>query len=193
MFNSLRFRLPALFLAGIALAGLVTSLIALTLFQDYTRSESLAELRREARGLAELYAESAVRAVDEEKAAPAFAAAKLEAATGDRLFYVGQSLSPGEDSGLTRISVADVGVDLASNRIVTFEFEPPGEDRPFLAAAHPIRPGGATVFGYLIVAKPKAELRATWVTLLSRLAIAFLVALVVVGALALYLSRRITK
>jgi len=192
MLNSLRFRLPALFLAGIALAGLVTSLIALRLFQDYTRTASLNELRREARGLAQLYAESAVRAVDEEKAAPAFAAAKLEAATGDRLFYVGTSLSPGEDSGLTRITLDDVGVDLARNRIVTFEFEPPGEDRPFLAAAHPIRPGGATVFGYLIVAKPKAELRETWLTLLSRLAIAFLVGLVVVGALALYLSRRIT-
>jgi two-component system, OmpR family, sensor kinase len=193
MFTSLRFRLPALFLAGIALAGLVTSLIALTLFQDYTRNESLKELRREATGLAELYAESALRAVDEEKAAPAFAAAKLEAATGDRLFYVGESISPGEDTGLTRIQVADVGVELTGNRIVTFEFEPPGEDRTFLAAAHPIRPGGAIVFGYLIVAKPKAELRATWVTLLSRLAIAFLVALVIVGALALYLSRRITK
>ena len=193
MLRSLRFRLPALFLAGIALAGLVTSLIALRLFQDYTRTASLNELRRNARGLAQLYAESAVRAVDEEKAAPAFAASKLEAATGDRLFYVGTSLSPGEDSGLTRISLADVGVDLSRNRIVTFEFEPPGEDRSFLAAAQPIRPGGATVFGYLIVAKPKAELRATWLTLLSRLAIAFLVALVVVGGLALYLSRRITK
>ena len=89
MLNSLRFRLPALFLAGIALSGLVTSLIALRLFQDYTRDASLNELRREARGLAQLYAESAVRAVDEEKAAPTFAAAKLEAATGDRLYFVG--------------------------------------------------------------------------------------------------------
>jgi hypothetical protein len=56
MLNSLRFRLPALFLAGIALAGLVTSLIALRLFQDFTRNESLQELRQEARGLADLYA-----------------------------------------------------------------------------------------------------------------------------------------
>src|SRR5688500_20195814 len=102
MLKSLRFRLPALFLAAIALAGLVTSLIALTLFQDYTRNESLKELRQEARGLAELYAESALRAVDEEKAAPAFAAAKLESATGERLFYVGEAISPGEDIGLTR-------------------------------------------------------------------------------------------
>ena len=192
MLNSLRFRLPALFLAGIALSGLVTSLIALRLFQDYTRTASLNELRREARGLAQLYAESAVRAVDEEKAAPAFAASKLEAATGDRLYFLGTSLSPGEDSGLTRVTLKDVGVDLSGNRIVTFEFEPPGEDRPFLAAAHPIQPGGGAVFGYLIVAKPKDELRNAWVTLLSRLAVAFLFSLVVVGALAFYLTRRIT-
>ena len=192
MLNSLRFRLPALFLAGIALSGLVTSLIALRLFQDYTRTASLNELRREARGLAQLYAESAVRAVDEEKAAPAFAAAKLEAATGDRLYFLGTSLSPGEDSGLTRVTLKDVGVDLSTTRIITFEFRPPGQRRTFLAAAHPIRPGGATVFGYLIVAKPKDELRDAWVTLLSRLAIAFLFSLVVVGALAFYLTRRIT-
>jgi len=193
MLNSLRFRLPALFLAGIALSGLVTSLIALRLFQDYTRDASLNELRREAQGLAQLYAESAVRAVDEEKAAPTFAAAKLEAATGDRLYFVGASLSPGEDTGLTRITLTDVGVDLSTQRIVTFEFRPPGQNRTFLAAAHPIRPGGGTVFGYLVVAKPKAELRDAWVTLLSRLAIAFLFSLVVVGALALYLTRRITE
>ena len=192
MLNSLRFRLPALFLAGIALSGLVTSLIALRLFQDYTRTASLNELRREARGLAQLYAESAVRAVDEEKAAPAFAASKLEAATGDRLYFLGTSLSPGEDSGLTRVTLKDVGVDLSTTRIITFEFRPPGQRRTFLAAAHPIRPGGATVFGYLIVAKPKEELRDAWVTLLSRLAIAFLFSLVVVGALAFYLTRRIT-
>ena len=46
-----------------------------------------------------------------------------------------------------------------------------------------MRPGGetGTVFGYLIVAKPKAELRETWLTLLTRLALAFVGALVVVG------------
>ncbi len=194
MFKSLRFRLPALFLAAIALAGLVASLIALTLFQDYTKNESLMELRREARGLAALYAESAIRASDEDKAAPAFAAEQLEAATGDRLFYVGAPLFPGQDAGLTRLSRADVGTPLVGNSVITFEFEPPREERPFLAAAHPLRLGGDTgaIFGYLIVAKPKAELRATWVTLLSRLAVAFLVGLVVVGGLALYLSRRIT-
>jgi signal transduction histidine kinase len=196
MLNSLRFRLPALFLAGIALSGLVTSLIALRLFQDFTRNETLQELRQEARGLADLYAEWAVRALDENKAAPTFAASKLEAATGDRLFEVVLVRSfLDSDSGLTRLTPADVGVALNTERIVTFEFEPPGENRPYLAAAYPIRLGGdkGATFSYLIVAKPKAELRETWITLLSRLAIAFLVGLVIVGALALYLSRRITR
>ena len=196
MLNSLRFRLPALFLAGIALAGLVTSLIALRLFQDFTHDESLKELRQEATGIADLYAEWAVAALDENKAAPAFAASKLENATGDRLFEV--VLAPsflGEDSGLRRLTRADVGVELSTERIVTFEFEPPG--RTGRISPPPIRSGSAAskgvTFSFLIVAKPKAELRQTWITLLSRLAIAFLVGLVIVGALALYLSRRITK
>ncbi len=194
MLHSLRFRLPALFLAGIALSGLVTSLIALRLFQEHTRGETLTELREEASGLAQLYAESAVRASDEDKAAPTFAAAKLEAATGDRLFYVGASIFPGDDAGLTRLSQADLGVELDDDEVVSFEFQPPGEDRTFLAVAQPLRLGdeSGAVFGHLIVAKPKAELRDASVTLLWRLAIAFLVALVVVGALAVYLSRRIT-
>jgi signal transduction histidine kinase len=197
LLNSLRFRLPALFLAGIALAGLVTSLIALRLFQDYTQTQSQRELRREAQGLAGLYAEWAVRALDEDKAAPSFAAEKLEAATGDRLFEVVRASSyPGldADSGLTRLGQKDVGQTLGDS-IVDFEFTPPGETRRYLAVAYPIRLGGpgSVAFSYLIVAKPKAELRDAWVTLLSRLAIAFLLALVVVGALAVYLSRRITK
>jgi two-component system, OmpR family, sensor kinase len=193
MFRSLRFRLPAFFLAAIALAFLVASLIALRLFQDYTRDRSLVELRQEARGLAQLYAESAVRANDEGRAAPAFAASKLEAATGDRLFYVGLGVFPGQDPGLTRLTTTDVGERLPRDRLVTFEFVPPGEDRTFLAAAQPLRLEGLpSPFGTLIVAKPKDELRAAWMTLAGRLALAFLVGIVVVGGLALYLSRRIT-
>ena len=39
--SSLRFRLPAFFLAGLVLAGLVASLIAIGLFQDYARDQLL--------------------------------------------------------------------------------------------------------------------------------------------------------
>ena len=52
MFSSLRVRLPLLFLAGIVLAGIVTGLIALQLFRDFARNQSLRELRRESKGIA---------------------------------------------------------------------------------------------------------------------------------------------
>jgi hypothetical protein len=55
MFRSLRFRLPALFLAGIALTGLVSTLIAFGLFRNYTQNQARKELRCEVAGLTQLY------------------------------------------------------------------------------------------------------------------------------------------
>src|ERR687884_473717 len=43
MFGSLRFRLPALFLLGIVLAGIVATAISIRFFQNYTRARALAE------------------------------------------------------------------------------------------------------------------------------------------------------
>ncbi len=194
MFRSLRVRLPLLFLAAIALAFLVASLIALRLFQDYTRTQSLAELRREASGLARLYGEAARQSNDDRVKAPNFAAATLEDATGDSLYYIGLNIFPGQEAGLTRVTEVDVGRKLRlSTKIVTFEFEPPGENRTYLAVSHPLLlEAGTPPFGQLIVAKPKNELRNAWVTLIERLALAFLGAIVLVGGLAWYLSGRLT-
>jgi two-component system OmpR family sensor kinase len=192
MFGSLRFRLPALFLLGIALAGMVAALIALRLFQDYTRDEALRELRQEAAGLAQLYQESALRAVDEGENAPDFAAARLEAATGNTLYYVGSSPFPGQDAGLKPLPEEAIDERLRNlERPITFEFDIEG--RRYLAAAEPFRlEREAEPFGALVVAKPRTELRDQWVPLVQRLALAFLVGILVAGALAWYLSRRIT-
>ncbi len=192
MLGSLRFRLPALFLLGIALAGILAALIALRLFQDYTHDQTVIELRREASGLAQLYAESALQAADEGANAPDFAAATLEKATGDTLFYVGTSVFPGQDSGLTRLPAEAVDDRLHELRgLLSFEFTLAG--RRYLAAAEPLRlEPGAAPFGALVVAKRRTELRDQWVPLVQRLALAFLVGIVVAGALSWYLSRRIT-
>src|SRR5579862_1693323 len=89
MFTSLRFRLPAFFLTGVALAGIVSTAIAVQLFQAHLRSQSLAELKRDAVGLTNLYQEAALRAINEGRSAPDFRGAELEQATGARLYYVG--------------------------------------------------------------------------------------------------------
>jgi signal transduction histidine kinase len=195
MFGTLRFRLTALFLSVVFVFGLVSMAFAVRLFQDVTRSESVSELKREAAGLADLYAESALRSSDEGARAPEFAAKNLELATGDELYYVGASLFPGQRFGLTRLTRDALGgAQLDPERVVTFEFTPPGESRVLLAAAQPVQlQRGTEPFGWLVVAKPVTELREQWVTLLERLALALAVGILLGAALFWWLSRRLTE
>ena len=194
MLGSLRFRLPALFLLGIVLAGVVAALISLRLFQTYTRSQSIQELQREASGLSQLYADAALRAADEGSGAIDFAASKLELATGDRIFYVGASLFPGQDSGLKRLAESSVPPAVSELKgPVTFEFTPPGSSRSYLAAAEPVRlEPESDALGAIIVAKPRTELRDQWLPLVVRLAAAVAVGALLAGLLSWWLSRKIT-
>ncbi len=195
MLGTLRFRLTALFLTVVLVFGLVSIALAVRLFQDVTRTESVRELSREAAGLADLYAQAALRSSDEGTQAPAFAARNLELATGNTLFYVGLSLFPGQRFGLTRLPRSALGdVDLPRDGLVTFEFTPPGDDTRLIAAAQPVRLArGTEAFGWLVVAKPVTELRAQWLTLLGRLALALAVGIGLAGMLFWWLSRRLTE
>jgi signal transduction histidine kinase len=195
MFGTLRFRLTALFVAVVLVFGLVSIGLAVRLFQDVTRKQSVEELRREATGLAALYAESALRSSDEGAKAPEFAAAKLELATGDELYYIGASLFPGQRFGLARLPRSALGgTQLDRDRQVIVEFTPPGETRRLIAAAQPVQlVQGTEPFGWLIVAKPETELREQWLTLFGRLALALAVGIALGGVLFLWLSRRLTE
>jgi DNA-binding response OmpR family regulator/signal transduction histidine kinase len=195
MLGSLRFRLTAVILAVVLVFGLVSIGLAVRLFQDVTRQQSVDELRREASGLAALYAESAIRSSDEGAKAPEFAAEKLELATGDELYYIGASLFPGQRFGLTRLPRNALGdIELARDEQVVVEFTPPGESRRLLAVSQPVQlVQGTEPFGWLIVAKPEAELREQWVSLLGRLALALAVGVALAGLLFLWLSRRLTE
>jgi signal transduction histidine kinase len=195
MLGTLRFRLTAVFLAVVLVFGLVSITLAVRLFQDVTRQQSVDELRREASGLAALYSEAAIRSSDEGARAPEFAAAKLELATGDELYYVGLTPFPNQQFGLTRLPRSALeGAALDRDRQVILEFTPPGESRRLIAAAQPVQlVQGTEPFGWLIVAKPEAELREQWLTLLGRLALALAVGVVLAGLLFLWLSRRLTE
>jgi signal transduction histidine kinase len=184
MFRSLRFRLPAFFLTGIVLAGLLAAGIAFVVFQDYTRSRTIHGLRREAKGLAALYAQQANRET--------FSSQHLEEATGNRLFYAGLSLFPGQRPSLRRLPLSAIDWPaVRSGRVVQFDFTPPGEHRKFLAIAQPVKLG-KQVFGALVVATPAATLRSSFLTIMERLALAFAAGVLLAGALGWYLSRRLT-
>ena len=192
--GSLRFRLPALFLLGIVLAGVFASVIALRLFQGYSRDSSYEELGREARGIAQLYGDAALRAAEEGTPAPDFAPQALELATGDQLFYVGAPAFPGQDSGLQRLPESAVPrAALAKGGQLRFEFRPPGEARTYLAMSQPLRlePDGP-VLGAIVVAKPGDVVRDQWVPLVGRLAAAIAIGALLAWLLGLWLSRRIS-
>ncbi|HEV3408206.1 MAG TPA: HAMP domain-containing sensor histidine kinase [Gaiellaceae bacterium] len=191
--RSLRFRLPALFLAGFLLAGIVSALIAVRLFQDHAREQTLKELRTQAAGLADLYAAAALENLDEGQRSPRFAAPRLERATGTRLYYAGLDIFPGQISGLRQLDRKVLNwAELGEGEVQTLEFQPPGSETTYLAVAHPLRLGDET-FGALVVAKPQTVLQERWVRLVERFALAFLAGLAVAAGLVWYLSRRLTE
>ena len=192
MLSSLRVRLPLLFLAGILLSSLVTTAIAVRLFQDFAHDQTVTELRREASGIAKLYSD-AVRQTfgNTSRLPPTFAASNLERATGDRIcFQSDVQLFPGERSGLRKCNLKTI--DWQSGNTLTFEFTPAGQRRSYLAVAEPITVGGATV-GAIVVAKQKTVTADRVRELMLRLAIAGVFGLMVAGLLAWYLSRTIVR
>jgi two-component system sensor histidine kinase BaeS len=191
--SSLRVRLPLLFLAGIVLAGVVTGLIAIQLFRDFARNQTLKELRRESASVAQAYsswvkADFAARRGQSRRPVP-FVGAALEQATGDRIYFDGPiSPFPGEDPGLPRIDLNKI--DWTSGNTLTFTFTPPHLTGAYYAVANPVRVGTTTI-GAIVVAKQKEAINEFADSLLRRLALASAFGLLVAAAFAWYVSRRV--
>lgn len=185
MLGSLRFRLPALFLLGVVLAGLVASLIAIRFFQTYTRTRAIAEVRSESVGIERLYASQAgARDVPIDK---------LEAAIGgDRIFYVpivpGFQLFTGPLPRLPSDTLSPTELGQGVLRSFNLRYK----KRDYLAVAQPLKLGDQA-FGALVVAKPTSQLRSRLITLIERLGIAFGGGVIVAGLFGVYLTRRITR
>jgi two-component system sensor histidine kinase BaeS len=187
--HSLRFRLPAIFLAGVVVAGLVATALSVRLFQQYTLHRTEEQLRREATGISDLYAQlTGINQYPTNKT--------VERATGDHVFFVPrvQGLISDEisDLGLRRLPYGTVDTNEVDQRqvmLVTNHVPGLGKVR---AAAAPLRTRG-NVWGALLVGTPASELRSRWLTLIDRLALAFAGGVLVAGALGWYLSRRITR
>src|SRR5215210_1518983 len=187
--RSLRFQLPALFLLGIVVAGLVSAAIALRLFRSYAqnqaRQQAYAELGREAQGLTRLYGQRAGMKL--------LSAQLLELATGDRIFYRGLDPFPGQGPAFSVLPQGAVDSRVVRAReLVFFVFRPPGGEKKLLAAARPLQVG-RQVLGTIVVAKPETVLQQRWLALIERLLIAFAGGVLVAAAFAWYLSRRITS
>jgi signal transduction histidine kinase len=188
--RSLRFQLPALFLLGVVVAGLVSAAIALRLFRSYAqnraRAQAYGELAREASGLTQLYAKQAGLKL--------LSAKKLELATGgDRIYYTGLNPFPGQGPAFRQLprNAIDLKRISKARRPVRFELRVPRAAKTVLAAARPLKIGNQT-FGVIVVAKAKTVLNQRWLALIERLLLAFAGGVAVAGGFVWYLTRRIT-
>ena len=187
MFRSLRFRLPALFLLGIVLAGLVATLIAVRFFQSNTRAHAASELRQESAGIVALYAQKAgVGHVSLENLKRALG--------GDRVFWVpaanGGRLLAGPLPPLPATVLPKAQTDATTPP--AFGFQHTGTS--FLGVAQPVVLGNNNIYaGSLIVAEPESALRARWLQLAWELALAFGIGIPVAGVLVVFLARRIAE
>jgi two-component system OmpR family sensor kinase len=189
MLGSLRFRLPAVFLLGIALAVLVAALISVRFFQSYTQARGVDELRAESAGIVQLYAQQAGR-----ETVPV--SSLVNALGGDQLFwlpaYKGVTLLQGiKDlpAGATSIDVKK----LKGTATINFTIAQKHSHKSYLAVVRPLRLGENNLFGALVVAKPTSQLRSRTILLIERLTLAFGGAVIVAGLFGLYLSRRIAE
>src|SRR5438093_4046691 len=183
MLGSLRFRLPALFLLGIVLSGLVASVIAVRFFQSYTRDRAISELRSESAGIVQLYARQAAQETVPYKQL-------VSALGGDRVYWVPAFRGSEIYQQLPELTTAAVDIKhLDRSGPTTIDLR--WRSRDYIAVARPLLLG-RQLFGALVVAKPTSQLRSRSVTLIERLAIALGGGVIVAGLLGLYLSRRIT-
>src|SRR3954453_5318084 len=140
MFRSLRFRLPAFFLIGIVLSGVIAAAIAFGLFQNYVQDQTRTELVRNARGLAHLYRQQALNAQDQGRKPVPLSARDLEAASGDRIYYVGAKIFLQGQPGLNHLPDTYFP-NWRLGRTRSFEFVPPGLHKTYFAVAAPLSLG----------------------------------------------------
>ncbi len=185
MFRSLRFRLPALFLLGIVLAGLVATLIAVRFFQSNTRAHAASELRAESAGIVRLYQQKAgvghvsLRSIN-------------VALGGDKVFWVpaapGGSLLAGP---LPRLSASVLPpAQPVGSKPTAFDFQKTGTG--YLGVSQVVELAGIPA-GSLVVAEKESALRSRWLQLAWELALAFGIGIPVAGILVVYFSRRIAE
>jgi len=185
VFRSLRFQLPALFLLGIVLSGVVATLIAVRFFQSYTRSHAASELRQESAGLVHLYeTQAGVGHVSLEN---------VEAELGgDKVFWVpavpGASLLAGPMPALPGSAVPLS--DVLDGALPAPVFNLRAGDASYLAVGQAVQLDGKYAVGALVVAKPESALRSSWLQLAEKLAIAFGIGIPAAWILVVYFSRR---
>jgi signal transduction histidine kinase len=196
MLQSLRIRLAFLFVGMLVLATAIAGLVTIRLYQSYNREQVERELRSQVGGVASYYTKTYLATYQKgTQPPPPLTSSQLDTVAGAKLYYVGQSLFPGEaprfrDLGSVKFSYSR----LKQTARPSFEFTggPPSNPRTFLGVAAPIYVDGGAI-GAVIVARPLNDVNSAWQNVLGQAAIGVGIGLLAAFVLATFVARRITS
>ncbi len=194
MLQSLRARLAFLFAGTLVLATVIASVVVVSLYQSYNRTQAEKELRKQVAGVASYYQRSFTRTFQKGTKPPTTVlATEFEHVSDARLYSAGNNLFP--VPGARNIKNAGIGLDfkkLNRNSRPVYQFTPKGASTTYIGVGAPIFDGDQPI-GAVVLAKPLADVNNAWKNVIGLVAAGVAVGLIVAIILATYVARRITQ
>lgn len=198
MLRSLRARLAFLFVGTLLLATVLAGVVVVSLYQSYSRDQTVNTLRQQVNGVAAYYN----RAIDEyytmkgNTKLQVVSPSDFENATAAHLYYGGppmfpddQTLDPNPLEGRIPHGIVTT---LHKDQRKVVEFKPTGSNESLIGVAAPVLVNGRN-FGTVVLAKPLTDVNNAWKNVIGLVTIGTIIGLVVAFVLATFVSRRITR
>ncbi len=191
MLQSLRARLAFLFAGTLVLATVIASVVVVSLYRSYNRSQTEAELRKQVAGVASFYERAFQRSFHKGKPGPPrITKAEFERVSDAKLYQIGPSLFPDAPNTLRKAHINLQYGRLHRNSRPVYEFSSGGAT--YIGVGAPIF-SGAQPIGAVVLAKPLADVNNAWKNVIGLVAAGVAVGLIVAIILATYVARRITQ
>ncbi len=190
MLRSLRARLAFLFVGTLLLATVIAGVVVVSLYQSYSRDQTIDTLRMQVTGVAEYYQQAFIDSNLHGK--DPISHSQLETATAARIYVAAGNLFP-EDSPTSAGIPSKYFNRLAKTDRPVFEFVPTGEKHKYIGVAAPIFSQDHQQVGAVILAKRLTDVNNAWKNVIGLVTIGTIIGLIVAFVLATFVSRRITR
>ncbi len=199
MLRSLRARLAFLFVGTLLLATVLAGVVVVSLYQSYSRDQTVKTLRKQVAGVAQYYnrALNHYYSIGDNTKLQVVTPSDFEAATAAHLYYGGppmfpenQSLDLNPHQGRIPPKVLE---SFENDKRQVVEFTPMhGSHERLIGVAAPVLVKGVPL-GTVVLAKPLTDVNNAWKNVIGLVTIGTVIGLVVAFVLATFVSRRITR
>jgi two-component system sensor histidine kinase BaeS len=196
--RSLRGRLALGFIVGLVVSSAIFTIVGSSLIRTESTRTAREEFDRQAEAVGALVSRQAQRLLPRAQCY-SFRVQNLEALAGrgTQIFYVGLPLCPGSTTratfGLPKVASAQISQqELLAKGVQRIDFTLPSTGARREASAAPIIVGGAP-FGAVVLARPPGTFGSAFPDVLTRVALAAGIGLVVALVVVIWVTRRATR